>query len=177
MFLFTWQDNKSDLSSRTVSFAQISKEVSSKLFIPCYFAIPHAVGILCQRCDSCVFQSRCWIMASKKAEKTSRRKFPVNATDCERAIIVETTNKQQQKYFLHEKGLGWGTCPRYLLRPAAQNGGQNSISDAHLVFYILSSTGKLYIRIDRGNAGQEGEHSRVLCWNEPCSQQLGWRQP
>ena len=92
---------------------------------------------LCQRCDSCVFESRYWIMASKEAEKTSWRKFLVNATDGERAIVVKITNKQQQEYFFREKGLGRSTWPRNLSTQNAftQNGGQNSISHVH--FSIL----------------------------------------
>lgn len=33
----------------------------------------------------------------------SWRKFPMNATDVERAIVVKITNKQKQKYFVLRK--------------------------------------------------------------------------
>ena len=176
MFVFTWQDNQSDLSGRTVSFAQISKEVSLKRSIHCYFRIPHAAGILCQRCDSCVFQSRCWIMAAKKAEKTSWQKFPMT-----QIVNAQSSSKQRIKNskstFFTKKA--WGEVPVRAIcwdrrcKMAAKIRSPSLI----LVFYILSSTGKLYITIDRGNARQEGEDSRVLCWNEQCRQQLRWRQP
>ena len=68
----------------------------------------------------------------RRREKGSWRKFPVNATDDERAIVVKITKKQKQKYIL------------FSVKKVLQNGGQNSISDTHFPVWencILESIG------------------------------------
>ena len=103
------------------------------------------------------------VFSSLVVESWQRRKQRKHL-DCERAIIVETTNKEQQKYFFHEKGLGWGTCPRYLLRPAVQNGGQNSISVAHFSILHTFQYGKTvyYNRSRKRSPRRRRQQSFVL---------------
>ena len=125
--LSTWEHASAHAwSSCMVLIAQISNEVSLKLSINCYFRNLYAVGVLCQRCDSCDFQSHSWIMASKKAVKKSCRKFPTNVQSSKLRKTIAKVLFPAKKAWGEVPATCWGWPWKW---------HPNLISHAHLTYF------------------------------------------